>query len=224
VASWEHEPPRRDGLFPAFREVVDGWPPLWRPGSKRHPSTQPSARWHREGEGYAQYCSLETDGAWAELIRWEHIRSEAERQAYRARLWQLWPQETDIADLSTFDQIEACGLEPAIFIDDDHAACQELGDELRAAGYRGVLAPSASLPGVVNLTLFGGRRELYGRPTEVPNLRPDVYVNVNLAADLSPPPDHILRVVRYYGDAHLGYEEWLAVTSKKRQRLAARLP
>jgi RES domain-containing protein len=175
----------------------------------RHPTPQPSARWHREGEGYAQYCSLETDGAWAELVRWEGIRAEADRREYRARLWQLWPEEKDIADLSMFDLIDACGLDPAIFVDDDHTGCQALANELRAAAYRGVLAPSASLPGVVNLTLFGVRRELYGRPADVNNLRPDLYVTVNLAADLSPPPDHILRVARYYGDPHLGYEAWL---------------
>jgi RES domain-containing protein len=209
VASWAREPGRLSGVFPAFREVGEGYPPFWHPGSMRHPTPQPSARWHREGEGYAQYCSLETDGAWAELVRWEGIRAEADRREYRARLWQLWPEEKDIADLSMFDLIDACGLDPAIFVDDDHTGCQALANELRAAAYRGVLAPSASLPGVVNLTLFGVRRELYGRPADVNNLRPDLYVTVNLAADLSPPPDHILRVARYYGDPHLGYEAWL---------------
>jgi hypothetical protein len=210
VASWRREPDRLSQRFIAFRQVAEGFPPFWRPGSMRSPTPQPLARWHREGEGYAQYCSLETDGAWAELVRWEGIRTEAERQEQRARLWQLWAEETDIADLSTFDTIAACGLDPAVVVDDDHTACQALADELRAADYRGLLAPSASLPGVVNLTLFGIRRELYGRPAEVRNVRPDQYVNVNLAADLSPPPEHILRVVRYFGDPHLGYEAWVA--------------
>ena len=82
--------------------------------------------------------------------------------------------------------------------------------ELRDAGYRGLLSPSASLPGVTNLTLFDARRELFARPGSTPNIRPDLYVHVNLAADLSPPPAHILGIVRYYGDPHLGYEEWKA--------------
>ncbi len=210
MASWHREPERLSQTFNAFRQAGEGFPPFWHPGSTRRPTAQPSARWHREGEGFAQYCSLETDGAWAELVRWEGIRTETERQEQRARLWQLWPKEHDIADLSTFDQIDACGLDPAIFIDDDHTACQALADELRDAGYRGVISPSAALAGVINLTLFGARRELYGRPADVLNLRPDLYVHVNLAADLSPPPEHILRVVRYYGEPHLGYETWIA--------------
>jgi RES domain-containing protein len=210
VASWEHEPDRLSGEWVAYREVGDRFPTFWHPGSHRRPTEEPSARWHRQGEGYAQYCSLETDGAWAEFVRFEGIRTEDDRIEYRARLWQLWITETDIADLSTFDKIAACGLDPAIFVDDDHSACQALADELHAAGYRGLLSPSASFPGVTNITLFGARRELPGHPRLVPNYRPDVYVHVNLAADLSAPPEHVLRVTRYYGDPHLGYEEWKA--------------
>jgi hypothetical protein len=213
VASWAHEPDRLSRQFQAFREVGDGWPPFWHAGSARRPTVQPSARWHRQDEGFAQYCSLDTDGAWAELVRWEDIRSEADRLNHHAKLWQLWPDKTNIADLSSFDKIAACGLEPAMFIDDDHRPCQALADELRAAGYRGLLSPSASLPGVVNLTLFDTRRELYGRPGTTPNPRPDLYIPVNLAADLSPPPAHILDVVRCYGDPHLGYEQWKAGAS-----------
>jgi RES domain-containing protein len=210
VASWAHEPTRLSERFTAFRQVADGFPPFWHPGSIRRPTPQPPARWHRQGEGYAQYCSLETDGCWSELVRWEAIRSEADRQEYRSKLWQLWPEETDIADLASFDTITACGLDPAIFVDDDRRPCQAIADELRAAGYRGLLSPSASLPGVTNLTLFDARRELFARPGSTPNIRPDLYVHVNLAADLSPPPAHILGIVRYYGDPHLGYEEWKA--------------
>ena len=82
--------------------------------------------------------------------------------------------------------------------------------ELRDAGYRGLLSPSASLPGVTNLTLFDARRELFGRPGITSNVRPALYVHVNLAADLSPPSAHILGIVRYYDDPHLGYEQWKA--------------
>ena len=40
-----------------------------------------------------------------------------------------------------------------------HEEAQALADELRAAGYRGLLSPSAALAGATNLTLFGPRYE-----------------------------------------------------------------
>jgi hypothetical protein len=126
-----------------------------------------AGRWHAEGEGLEQYLALSSGGAWAELVRYDGIRTNERRFAEHRCLWQFRVAADGIADLSTFDNWEACGLDPAIAVG-DHAASQVLASELRRARYRGVLSPSAALDvaGAVNLTLFGGRVEhpIEGQP------------------------------------------------------------
>lgn len=170
---------------------------------------QPSARWNHGDLGrLAQYFSLEIDGAWAELIRWENIRTEAERLNLRQCLWQCWVTEKNIADLETFDKIADCGLDPAIFVDDDHGPCRDLAEELIQTGFRGLVSPSAALPEAANLALFGSRREIHGTDAAGRNLRPDVYLVVQLLVE-GAPPGHLLQRTRLYGDPHTGYEAWL---------------
>lgn len=210
MASWRRDPTPRADTWVAFRQVARHFPPLWHPGSRRKPTDQPSGRWHRSGEDYAQYFALDTDGAWSELVRYEAIRTESQRLAadLRVRLWRCWITETDIADLGTFDEIEAVGLDPALIIDDRHEGCQDLADELRAAGYRGLLSPSAALPYGQNLTLFGPRREIRSHLLRGPVRNPEFFIRVSLASDEAAPPPHILDLVRYWGDPHLEHLEW----------------
>lgn len=188
---------------------------MWHPGSRTKPTDQPSGRWHRSGEGYAQYLSLETDGAWAELVRFEGIRVEAQRldAGLRKRLWRCWIDETEIADLSSFETIEEAGLDPEMVVEDDHRRCQALADELRDAGYRGLLTPSAAAAHVVNLTLFGTRREIRSHEARGLEGLPPFFVRVSLTADEAAPPEHVLDIVRHWGDPHLGLLEWLGVRS-----------
>jgi hypothetical protein len=183
---------------------------LWHPGSRRKPTDQPSGRWHRSGEGYAQYLSLETDGAWAELVRYEGIRTEAQRLAadLRKRLWRCWVNETDIADLGSFDKIEGAGLDVEMFVEDDHGRCQRLANELGAAAYHGVLTPSAAAAEIANLTLFGPRREVRSHQLRALERIPPFFVRVSLTADEAAPPEHILDIVRHWDDPHLGYLDW----------------
>ena len=46
-------------------------------------------RWHRRGDGPTQYLSLSTDGAWAELIRNEELRTEDEGAMVSVSMWAL---------------------------------------------------------------------------------------------------------------------------------------
>jgi RES domain-containing protein len=166
VPSWTSEPAAIAGRWVAYRHVADGVPPLWH-GAGSMTLRQESGRWHREGEALVQYLALSSDGAWAERVRYESIRTEARRLRENRSLWQLRVSADGIADLSSFDKWEACGLDPAIAVG-DHAASQALASELRRARYRGVLSPSAALDvaGAVNLTLFGARIEhhIQGEP------------------------------------------------------------
>lgn len=128
--------------------------PFW-----ARPNTRPG-RWHSTGMPATQYLSSSVDGAWAELIRAETLVSEEEVSMVRMPLWQARIDVAGIADLSTSAAVEAAGLNVADLTADDHGACRVEGDRLREEGFRGVLAPSAALPGELSLILFGARRAI----------------------------------------------------------------
>jgi hypothetical protein len=212
VASWRREPARLSRRWLAYRQVAGAWPALWHPGPPNSPTRQPSARWHERPAGQlAQYLSLAADGAWAELVRYENLRTDQDRLDFRRRLWACAVDEQAIAALGSFSEIEACGLDPARVVDDDQTGARALADELRAHGYRGLLSPSAALDGSVNLTLFGGRREIeHDAPilARAGNPRPQEYLVVQLLADDAAAPPRLLRRTRRWGDRHLGLEAW----------------
>lgn len=199
MANWRREPARLSQRWVVFRQVDQGRreTPLWR----RLPlGPQPPGRWHRRGQ-LAQYFSFYPAGSWAELMRHAPILDERDLAGWPRCLWQCWVEDRDIADLSDEERIRASGLDPAIFFDlTDHAPCQELADELRASGYRGLLSPNASLPGIVNLTLFGERYEVPLPPDQpgdgYPNADPDLFVIVSRAAVPAHAPSEIIPFVR----------------------------
>jgi RES domain len=206
--SWRTEPARAGGRWLAYREVDPRWPPLYRGAGEAIP-TQESGRWHRQGHGYAQYMSLDATAAWAELIRREEIRDEDRRRAARRNLWRITVEERDIADLSTFEKFEACGLDPRLAVgswEDSH----RLAEELRRAGYRGLLTPSAALPDAVNLTVFGERYEVEISTGEVAPGNPDpgLWYPVVLVAPSTRPPRRALEQTCYRGEPHPGLERW----------------
>jgi RES domain len=208
VASWADEPGRLSGTWFVFRQAAPETAPLFHSAGERIPS-QASGRWHREGEGYAQYMALESLGAWAELVRFERIRAKPRADAYRRRLWHVYVEEEEIADLSTFAHYTACGLDPRLAVG-EHSASQELADDLRAAGFRGVLSPSAALPGATNLTLFGERYEkvLTESAKGWSNPRPDLRLACNLVAESGPVADLVTETC-FVGMDHDGYRQYL---------------
>lgn len=171
------------------------------------PLRQPPARWHR-GDRYAQYLSLSAAGAFAEIIRHEEVTDERHRLDLPRDLWQAWVRAERLADLSSGRRIVGCGLKTDAFIDSDYSKSQALAEELAGAGYWGLLAPSAALPGAVSLTLFGPRYELPMPippdtpdlealvPEEVPHPAPREAVVVALAAERSLAPAHLIPAVR----------------------------
>lgn len=198
----------------AFRQVGHAQPPLWHDAGLGGVPVQSSGRWHRRGEGYAQYVALSPAGAWAELVRYFALRTPEAVVEQRRSLWQAYVVLDDVADLSTFDDWTACGLDPEVAVADDHAECQKLAAWLQGEGYRGVLAPSAALPGSVNLTVFGGRYEQLAAddPSAVRGRDPDRWLRVALAAEGAHPPKELVTRTRYRGQPHGGYEDWAAGT------------
>jgi hypothetical protein len=208
VASWADEPQRLSGSWFVFRQTAPETAPLFHAAGERTP-TQISGRWHREGEGYAQYMALEPLGAWAELVRYERIRAMPRAETYKRRLWHFYVEESNIADLSSFAAYTDCGLDPRLAVG-AHDASQELADELRAAGYRGVLSPNAALPGTTNLTLFGERYEKVLRASAElwDNPRPQLRLGCNLAGE-GRPPGELITDTCFVGMEHDGYREYL---------------
>ena len=133
-------------------------------------------------------------------------------------------RETEIADLSTFDAYQGCGLDPGIAVG-DHRQSQALADELRAAGYRGLLSPSAALAGATNLTLFGERYErvMLGGLDRWPNPRPDLFVPCSLVVD-GGPPVQLLQQTTFEGMPHPGYRGLDQLTASRMTSSGASWP
>lgn len=163
-------------------------------------NTRPG-RWHAPGDGATQYLSLTAAGAWAELIRAEELRTEAEVALVRMDLWQVRVDAGRLVDYRDFDAAERAGFPPGALVDDDYALCQREGRRLRALDYNGVLSPSAALPGAVNLTLFGPRVAIAWDAN--PGLASAVPAGVMTRGA---PPEGLAQQVRFFGQRHPGYE------------------
>jgi RES domain-containing protein len=117
-------------------------------------------RWNRAYDGPTQYWSLTPDGAWAELVRSEGLRDEAELDLIRMPIWACRLSSMSLLDLSDPGVLRQYDLRPENLIADEWATCQQAGTKMRADGVRGILTPSAALAGATSLTLFGPRRAI----------------------------------------------------------------
>ncbi len=200
------EPARVDYDDVAFR-WSDYDVPLWtRPNSS-------ALRWNRVRQDATQYTSLTPEGSWAELIRAERLRSTDDLRMVSMTIWMLRVRETNLADYSTFERARKAGFPPEALVDEDYERCQVEAERLRAHGFRGVLAPSAALPapsaalpGAVNLTLFGRRLAV---PWDYPQqaLMASFIAAKRLA--VGRPPDELLPLVRQRGEPHSLLGEYL---------------
>jgi hypothetical protein len=170
-----------------------------------------SGRWHRPGEGPTQYMSTSTDGAWAELIRNEELRAEDEVAMVSVSMWAVLIEEGVVADYSTFGHAERAGFDPGSLVSEDYEACQIEGARLRSVGFSGVIAPSAALPGALNVTLFGPRMmSTWGRPPLLVSSIPATIITKGA------PPPGLLQTVRHFGVEHAGLAEHLASVRENR--------
>ncbi|MGH2838846.1 MAG: RES family NAD+ phosphorylase [Solirubrobacteraceae bacterium] len=157
-------------------------------------------RWHVRGDGPTQYLSLSADGAWAELIRNEELTSEDEVAMVSVQMWAVTVNQAMIVNYSTFERAEAAGFDPGALIDEDYDRCQREGARLRQLNYSGILAPSAALPGAINLTLFGARMaSTWNRPPLLASSLPATVITKGA------PPPGLLTQVRQVGQPHTGF-------------------
>jgi RES domain len=166
-------------------------------------SNSESGRWHSAGAGPTQYLCTTVEGAWAELIRAEGLSSEVEVSLIKMPMWVAEVNVQRIADYGTFEKAAQAGFPADALIDDDYSRCQLEGQRLRAAGYRGVFAPSAALPGAVNLTLFGAKvASSWGVRPLLASSIPATTIAVGA------PPEGVVEKVRQQGEAHALYEQF----------------
>jgi RES domain-containing protein len=156
-------------------------------------------RWHTSEDEPTQYLSTSTDGAWAELIRREQLRTEGEVAMVSVSMWAVEVNQQLVVDYSTFELAEASGFDPDALVDDNYERCQREGTRLREMNYAGVLAPSAALPGMLNLTLFGARTaSTWGHRPLLASSIPAVVITKGA------PPPGLLPRVRQVGEPHQG--------------------
>jgi RES domain-containing protein len=164
-----------------------------------------AGRWHARGDGATQYLSLSTDGAWAELIRSEELRTEDEVAMVSVSMWAAQIDQGRIVDYSSFELAERAGFGPPALIDEDYGRCQREGARLRSLNYAGIVAPSAALPGATNLTLFGPKMaSTWGRSTLLASSIPATIITKGA------PPPGLLGRVRQLGAVHTGLAVYLA--------------
>jgi len=170
-------------------------------------------RWNRPGEGPTQYWCLDPSGPWAELVRHEDLRREAELDLVRATLWVCRWSIGPVADMGTFEKAAEWGIDPRILVQDDWTRCQRLATELRALGYAGVVAPSAALPG--STSMIGFRAQVMTAFDATPRLSGSVPAQI--VAIGRPGPGLTLRV-RYVGDRHAGWDAYRAAARARAER------
>jgi RES domain len=180
--------------------------PLW-----TRPNTS-ALRWNRAHQEPTQYTSLSPEGSWAELIRAERLRTAEELSLVSMPMWMLRVRETNLADYSTFEKAQAAGFPAQALVAEDYERCEAEADRLRASGFRGVLAPSAALPGAVNLTLFG-RRLMVPWDYSEDRLMASFVRAKRLA--VGRPPDELMPLVRHRGEPHGLLEDHLASTGSR---------
>ena len=158
-----------------------------------------AGRWNFVRVGTTQYASLDVEAPFAEMLRQEGLRTEAEVTTFYSTIWQLKISEGVVGDYGTFEKAESAGFPPEALVDDDHECCQREAQRLVNLGAGGVLSPSAALPGSTNLTLFGPRVPI--------EWSADVKIASAIPAQplaTGQPPAGLVKRVRHYGETHSG--------------------
>jgi len=111
----------------------------------------------------------------------------------------LYVVEERVADLSSVNLIAAAGLDPDDFFSKSFQGSWKIAQDLKEAGYSGLLTPSAALPGTGNLTLFGERFEVAVGidPAKWKNPRPAGLIPSQKVAENAQIPEKLLASVSF---------------------------
>jgi RES domain len=176
----------------AYRATSYDVPLLVNPNSR-------AGRWNVLQQEPVQYMSLDPEAPFAEMLRHEDLRTEAQASHYRTTLWQIRVEEGSVADYSTFEKAHDAGFPPEALVGDDYERCQAEAQRLIHCGARALLTPSAALPESVSLTLFGPRVPIpwTGHATLASTLPVQQLLT-------GPPPSGLVARVCFFGEPHAG--------------------
>lgn len=162
-----------------------------------------SGRYNRAGTSCTQYLCLHPLGPAAELLRGLGKASAADVDTVRLRLWVARVPTSGLEEIS-FDNAGEYGVHAEDLVGDRYAPTQELAQNLRADGVRGMRVPSAALPGTQTLVLFEPRvlSPYLLEPVDVHQQMPTAHAGETLVAG------ELLDWVRWRGDDHWALEEW----------------
>ncbi len=115
-------------------------------------------RFHHANAGPTQYLALHPLGAWAEYLRGENRRSTESLAELRGRIWVLRVPVSEVLEL-TYDNAPSHGASAEDLIAEDQIPCRNLAEGWRSdpAAPKVFSAPSAALPGTLNLVVLGPR-------------------------------------------------------------------
>jgi RES domain-containing protein len=111
-------------------------------------------RWQRGAKVAAIYLADGEETVWAEWYRMLAERALPPRLALPRELWRIEVKLDAVADLSTADRLTRLGLAPPRPGRSTWPAYQEVGEQLRADGLAGLVAPSAARPAGRVLCVF----------------------------------------------------------------------
>lgn len=100
---------------------------------------QPPARWHGPEEGPVQYTCDTPDGAWAEFLRHEEIRTPEDLATIRRALWAI---EIDDGESGVRPELPASTMTGGLAT---YEACRTAARDLLAKGATRLDVPSAAL-------------------------------------------------------------------------------
>jgi RES domain-containing protein len=180
---------------------ISDWDSPLRPGEHRSPG-----RYHRAESPPTQYISLHPLAPWAEYLRYHDLRRLEDAADRRLRVWALRVNLTNAVEISFEGSFEEFGIRRENLVGDDHTACQDLADRLRAdaAAPKEILVPSAALPGARNLVILGPREQIpyLWTPIDAGD------IPACIVTEASRPPEGLLDRVRFVGDSHAELEAW----------------
>jgi hypothetical protein len=110
-------------------------------------------RFHVVGDPATWYASVTEQDAWAQFFR-HHPGGGVDPFEVRRRVGEAQVDDLLVLDLTDAAVRRLCGITAKQLRSNRYAACQALGRAARAAGFEGILAPSAALPGESTLSVF----------------------------------------------------------------------
>ena len=147
-------------------------------------------RFHRGTEEEpTQYFCLHPLGPHAEALRRFDRRTREGARRLDLRMWAMKVPDDGLLDLE-FDER---------WVADDWDACQDLADMLRESGARGLITPSAALPGTRNVVLFG---PFSASPYDVPVRVGEIPASIT--GEHGSALETLVALVRFRGQPHPG--------------------